>query len=430
VGAPFRIVHVEYGIGFGGSIVSLSELVRALEATGRVESTVVTFQPASVVGGLFREGAVVRIPILLSYRTRQRLSSYLKRGPIRRLLRGPALKAYAACDWVHDRYVMARLRRVARSRHATHVHVNNGVSASALGAARTLGIPCIAHFRGFVEGDDTLSHLFPTSPHGTPPTVHCCIGISDSVTESVIAAGVPRDLIHTLHNPVSLDRFTTAASRRHEIRTRYRFGENELVIGVFGRITPWKGQLEFLEAIEPLLRQWDDVRVLLVGDESDGGVGSYNEAIRAVLESTWGRDRVLITGFQRDVEAFYAAVDIVVHCSVTPEPFGRVVIEGMAAGRAVVAMAEGGPPEIISNGYDGLLVAPRHAEAMRAALRSLRSNAELRRSLGANAVETVKARFAPGVSAERFLALLAGRAIDSSPAGARVPAVPIISASL
>jgi glycosyltransferase involved in cell wall biosynthesis len=88
---------------------------------------------------------------------------------------------------------------------------------------------------------------------------------------------------------------------------------------------------------------------------------------------------------------------------VQPEPFGRVVIEGMAAGKPVAAMNEGGPPEIVTDGTDGLLVAPRNAEAMRSALRRLRDEQGLARALGAEARVTVRRRFGPEASAARFL---------------------------
>jgi glycosyltransferase involved in cell wall biosynthesis len=88
-------------------------------------------------------------------------------------------------------------------------------------------------------------------------------------------------------------------------------------------------------------------------------------------------------GFKEDVWAELAELDVLVHCSVVPEPFGQVVLEAMAAGVAVVAAAEGGPAELITDGVHGLLTPPGDAHALAGALRRLVADAELRTQLAA-----------------------------------------------
>jgi glycosyltransferase involved in cell wall biosynthesis len=92
-----------------------------------------------------------------------------------------------------------------------------------------------------------------------------------------------------------------------------------------------------------------------------------------------------VVGERDDVARWLEGADVVVHASRIPEPFGQVVVEGMAAGAAVVATRGGGPSELVRDGVDGLLVAPDDVASMAAALRRLAGDATERQRLGAAA---------------------------------------------
>ncbi|MBC7678291.1 MAG: glycosyltransferase, partial [Pseudorhodobacter sp.] len=107
-------------------------------------------------------------------------------------------------------------------------------------------------------------------------------------------------------------------------------------------------------------------------------------------------------GFRDDVGAEVVELDVLVHCSTSPEPFGQVVVEGMAAQVAVIASAAGGPAEITSDGVDGLLTVPGDAHALASAMRLLRDDPELRSRLAMSG-KVSSARFSPAVTAARVL---------------------------
>jgi glycosyltransferase involved in cell wall biosynthesis len=401
---PLRILHIEYGIGFGGSVVSLSELIRGLTDAQRTESTVVTFQSPEVLGKLFPADAIVPLKPLLSYRTRDLVREFFSRTALRRVFRIPALKAYAVLDVAHDAFLARKLATIGRRIGADLVHVNNTWTTSGVQAARLLGVPCVVHFRGFEPAQpDTISQRYG---QWVEHTVTRCIGISQAISESIVAFGVPRERVTTIHNPVSLEPYQTTAAVRESIRSRHGLHPEHLVVAVFGRLTAWKGQLELLQALAPILGDCPELRIMIVGDESDSDAREYGQGIRAFADAPEHRDRVVLTGYQHDVAGYYGASDIVVHCSREPEPFGRVVIEGMASGKPVVAMNEGGPPEIIAHDVDGLLVAPRDDAAMRVAIVRLRNDPALRARLGEAGRTTVATRFTPRAAAVHFLSAL------------------------
>jgi len=95
-------------------------------------------------------------------------------------------------------------------------------------------------------------------------------------------------------------------------------------------------------------------------------------------------------GFVHDVPKLLMEVDVLVHASVIPEPFGQVVIEGMAAGLAVIAADAGGPAEVITNDVDGLLYPPGDASALAAHLRTLADDPTARLRLANHAVRTAE----------------------------------------
>lgn len=104
-------------------------------------------------------------------------------------------------------------------------------------------------------------------------------------------------------------------------------------------------------------------------------------------------ERVGFAGFRTDVGALMSGVDLVVHTSTTPEPFGRVIVEGMLAGRPVVATRGGGVEEIVADAVTGLLVPPNDPAALVAAMRRLLEDPHFAESLAAAGRQSATERF-------------------------------------
>jgi glycosyltransferase involved in cell wall biosynthesis len=123
------------------------------------------------------------------------------------------------------------------------------------------------------------------------------------------------------------------------------------------------------------------------------GEDQYEIELRAFVAAHKLGSRVHFLGFQHDIAACMRAVDAVVHTSITPEPFGRVIVEGMLAQRPVVASRAGGVLEIIDDYENGVLCTPGDAHALADTLAELRSNGELRDKLVTNGYRTAQERF-------------------------------------
>jgi glycosyltransferase involved in cell wall biosynthesis len=130
------------------------------------------------------------------------------------------------------------------------------------------------------------------------------------------------------------------------------------------------------------------VGAALFGDDAQYAAELQSRA--AALEIT---DRVHFLGFRDDVPALMSAVDIVVHSSTTPEPFGRVIVEAMLAERPVIATRAGGAMEIVEDGRTGMLVAPGEPAALARAITGLLNNPARAATIARNGRRCAESRF-------------------------------------
>ena len=138
-------------------------------------------------------------------------------------------------------------------------------------------------------------------------------------------------------------------------------------VGIFSRLAPWKGQHVLLRALADL----PEVHALLVGAPLFGEEEKYAQKLHSLTERLGLSERVHFLGFRDDVPTLMAAVDVVVHASTAPEPFGRVIVEGMMAGTPVIATRAGGAQEIIDHEQTGLLIPPDTPDALCNAIQRL-----------------------------------------------------------
>jgi glycosyltransferase involved in cell wall biosynthesis len=176
------------------------------------------------------------------------------------------------------------------------------------------------------------------------------IVISEVARQSVVAAGCDPARVTVVPNgidPASFD--TTRRDAPHTLRSELGLGTAP-VVALFGRLAPWKGQHVLLAA----LRRLPGVHALIVGDALFGE-DTYKARLAADAEAPDLAGRVHLLGHRADVPELMQAADLVVHCSVAPEPFGRVIVEAMLAGKPVLASAHGASRELLGADYEGLV---------------------------------------------------------------------------
>ena len=181
---------------------------------------------------------------------------------------------------------------------------------------------------------------------------------------------------------------------------------------MIAQITPWKAQDDAIRALARVRETHPGAQLAIVGETKFVGrdVTFDNPAFRRGLDALAAElgvaDAVHFLGEREDVPDVLAALDLLLVPS-WEEPFGRTVIEGMAMGRVVLATAAGGPREIVHDGVDGVLLAPREPAAWAdAAARLLSDPGELER-IGVAARDSAQ-RFDRDRYADAIIALYRG----------------------
>jgi glycosyltransferase involved in cell wall biosynthesis len=386
-----RVLYVDYSLGFGGAVKSLSLMLRALPG---VEKFVFTSQDPEIIEAWFSGLRVFSFRRLINYRTTERLTNRLQHKPIQRVM----WKMMAAADLVSTAANFLRLLLFIKRNSIDIVHLNNGfIPQEALLAAAAARVPCVVHLRDFHLDSERLRY---GAAHGVAKV----ITISDAVGASLNRSAIPESARTTIHNPVDLELMDQPKTTRDRVRDACGLANDDVAVGIFGRVIPWKGQLEFVRALLLAMDANSSLRALIVGDESDGDE-AYFRQVRETIGASPVAERFILTGYRKNVEEYYAAMDIVVHASVTPEPFGRVIPEAMAAGRAVIAADAGGPRELIDHGIDGVLTPPGDVDALSRAVLTLASNRTLRDSMAAAGKKKAAARFGAVAQARQVAAV-------------------------
>jgi glycosyltransferase involved in cell wall biosynthesis len=288
---------------------------------------------------------------------------------------------------LHTLAHVVRLTRRLRALKPDVVHTNSlksGVYGSL--AAKAAGIPLVWHVRDRIADD-----YIPGA------AVHLVRALIRNLADGVVANSTVT--LETLPPAVrgSLSWVIPGSVEPSPYPTPIPSGPARF--GMLGRIAPWKGQDLFLRAFAAAFPDGAQ-RAVLVGSAMFGEEG-YERELRDLAAALGIAERVEFRGFREDVWEELARLDVLVHASVIPEPFGTVVLEGMSAGLAVIAADEGGPASVISDGETGRLFRSREIDSLCAVMRTLSEDPQERERLG-NAGRGALTEYRPAAVAARL----------------------------
>jgi glycosyltransferase involved in cell wall biosynthesis len=376
---PLRVLHLVHTSTWSGGEIALLRLIKALDQ--REVSSVLVCAEEGRLADTARHKDVPTMIEPLSSGIRDRRRRQMRSLTTLTLL--PELVGYAR-----------RLAQLARAQRIDVIHTNS-LKAFVYGAfaARLAGVPVVAHLR------DDLGHLRA--------------GIAGALVRSLFRR-LPQAIVGC--SAYVLTAAKVESSRSHVVYSGIPEGDvldrvaprsGPPVVGMVARIAPWKGQHLFLDAAATVAASRPDVRFRLVGAPMFGELG-YLETLRRRCQHSPLAGRVELTGLVTDPLVEYDRLTVAVAASIAPEPFGNVIIEAMARGLPVVAPAEGGPAEIVTDGVDGVLVAPRDPTALATAILRLLDSPDTAAALADEALRTTADRFTIEQGARRFAKVLQG----------------------
>lgn len=168
--------------------------------------------------------------------------------------------------------------------------------------------------------------------------------------------------------------------------------DGSIVIGIVGNIRRWKGQEYFVKAFNLLAAEYDNIYGLVIGGYGSDDIEYFN-SINNIIHEPSIRKRLIFTGFRQDVAELLKIMDISIHASIEPEPFGMVILEAMLQKVPVIATNFGGPVETLANGECGILIPPGNEQEIVDAVKKYLNNAEFRTDTINRAFERVMTDF-------------------------------------
>lgn len=287
------------------------------------------------------------------------------------------------------------VRRLARSvsNAGPDLIHTNGFKMHVLGAwAAPRGVPVLWHVHDFVQARPLMSRLLRRHVRRCAAVVANSKSVADDVRVA-LGARVP---VHKVYNAVDLERFSPEGPKLDldELCGMSPPDHRVILVGLVATMARWKGHEIFLRALAAVPREVP-LRGYVIGGPLYQTVGSQYtiEELRGLAAQLGIADRVGFTGFVADPAAAMRTLDIVAHASIAPEPFGLVIAEAFACGRAVIASAAGGAAEIIVPGETALAHRPGDAIELARLIARLAGDAELRSELGVAGRRAAEQRF-------------------------------------
>jgi glycosyltransferase involved in cell wall biosynthesis len=278
--------------------------------------------------------------------------------------------------------------RLARTFDLLYANTAKALIVTAL-VGRALRKPFLFHLHDVIDAEhfSSLNRWLLTTAADLAAGI---IANSDATAQAYRKAGGRNRNLKVLPNGFDIERFSACTEEEISAIRANICKQGQFLVGLFGRITEWKGQKVLIQAMSRL----PAVAAVIVGDALFTDEDQrYKRELVDLARQLGVADRVYFAGFQPDVVPFLQAVDLVVHCSVSPEPFGRVIVEAQLAGKPVIAARNGAPTEIIEDGVNGLLVTPGSQEELAIAICALLMDPAWAGILASNGRESAEKRY-------------------------------------
>jgi glycosyltransferase involved in cell wall biosynthesis len=247
--------------------------------------------------------------------------------------------------------------RLLRGLNIDIVHLNNSIVRNhdwMLGAMLAR-VPCITHERGINKHYPLLARLLGRR-------LKAVVCISGAVRDNLKNHSLDTGNLVTIYNGID-PHIVSVSTEATDILQRQNIRPGTRIVGVIGNIKLWKGQETMIRALPLILRDVPHLVCLFVGDTAPADQ-AYHDHLLALAGELGVQENIRFTGYTRNVADYINTMEIVIHTSVEPEPFGRVLIEAMAMSKPVIGARGGAVTEIIEEGSTGLTFQPGNPAAL------------------------------------------------------------------
>lgn len=373
--SKINVLFLDNTYTFGGAINSLQYLLRGLDKR-KYKAILVSVQPKRYLDNNFKGIMCIHTDIKLQW-----VNNRIYKAAMRyRISNNPIIKKIITlCReifWLFFIYTPEALTyyKIGRKYNINVVHLNNIFQLPGVIAAKLLRVKCVGHIRDFVSVSTSTRFIAKHVDHH--------IAVSTAIKNNLIDLGVEESKISLIFDSLDLDEFDKGINIDY-LYSEFGISREKLLFGIFGRIVGWKGIKEFIIASCEVIHKHPEAKAFIIGGISDGNE-SYLTEIKELVDRSGMSKNIIFTGYRADIPAMMKLMDVVVHASIVPEPFGMVVIEAMAMGKPVIATKAGGPMDSVVDGKTGFLVHMKDTKQMANAIVKLLENPTLAGEMGRN----------------------------------------------
>lgn len=279
----------------------------------------------------------------------------------------------------------AAYARFLKRMHIDLLHLNNSLATNHewMLAAKMAGVKVLTHQRGISEHPSRTERFFSRR-------LDAVLCTSKALCDELGRRGVRLERLRVIYDGIDTERLRITKTPE-TVRKALDIPSNSPVFGMVGNIKEWKGQETVIRATALLRKTWPGIRCLLVGGTVPGD--SYKSRLDQIIQELDISKSIIFTGYQESPQNLLNIMDVVVHASINPEPFGMVNLEAMFLKKPIVSTNIGGPTEIFLHGENGILIEPQNHVLLSDTVSELLADPVRRASLGERAYETVVRKF-------------------------------------
>jgi glycosyltransferase involved in cell wall biosynthesis len=285
----------------------------------------------------------------------------------------------------YDPHGITALRRYIRE-HRVDLLCTHDYRCTVVGGLAIFDLPTrwIVFSRGWTD-EGFKVHAFQQLEKLASRFADHTVAVSRAQADKLIRAGIPGNHITVAYNAVLPEDFTSVPAV--DLRARFGFPRDSIVVGSAGRFTREKGQIYLARAAVEALRIQPRLRFLMFGD------GPERSSILRFIKSSGCESEIVLPGFEKNVIAHLKGLDLLVNPSLS-EGLPNIVLEAVALGIPVLATAVGGVPELVEDKISGLLAAPSDISSLTHGIIQLASMSQSRRlEMIDNGRQAIQTRF-------------------------------------
>ncbi|CAJ1609392.1 glycosyltransferase [Clostridium perfringens] len=281
-----------------------------------------------------------------------------------------------------------KLKQICKREKINIIHTNTTAVLEGVYLKKKLSLPHIWHIHEIIVKPRFIHKFLSFMVSKFSDEV---VTVSKAVKGHLDSTGYFDKEVNVIYNGVDNCVFKKSNEVEY-LKNEFNIPNNSLVVGMIGRINAWKGQNDFLDAMEIVLENNKNTYAMLVGGVFEGEEWRIKE-LKERINSIKYKDRIIFSDYRKDTKNIHALYDIFVLPSINPDPLPTVVLEAMATKNPIVGYKHGGICEMVKEDYNGVLAKVKDTKDLANKIIKLINDNELRVNMGKNSLERQQQNF-------------------------------------